>query len=222
MKSKINSKIAYIFDMDGTIVDLEALNHNSINETIDKFFQYKLSNDQYQKYFSGLKATESFANFIKFYNPQTNITKQELIDEFRRIKRYCLLNRFNDSVTLIKGAKEYLIKLKNENKKIVLATSAIKEFTLIILRNYDILDIFDKIITAEDVIKGKPDPEIYLKALNFTGVTASQAVVFEDSKSGIMSAKNAGITCIGIHTKGLNDDYVQTADYVIQNYYELL
>lgn len=222
MKLEIESKTVYIFDMDGTLVNLENLNHNSVNQTIQKFYHYKLSNDEYQRYFSGLKALESFGNFARINSKINIVAKEELVQEFRKIKRYSLLNNFNESVQIIEGARQYLTKLRNENKKIILATSAIKEFTDLILKNLNIYTFFDYIITAENVTNGKPNPEIYIKALKYANVNAPKAVVFEDSKSGILSAKNAGITCVGIHTKGLNDDYVHNADYIIKNYFELL
>lgn len=222
MMDFINSKNTFIFDMDGTLVNLELLNLNSFKDTVKLFFNHNLSSDEYQKYFSGVRTFESFSNFISEFNfdPQTDI--HELILDFRKEKRHHLINNFNNSVTLIEGAKDYLKKLKQENKKIVLATSSIKEFTCIILNNFLISSLFDVIITAETVEKGKPDPEIYLKALQCSKSIKSESIIFEDSKNGILSAKSAGVFCIGVHTKGLNDDYVHNADYVIENYLELL
>ena len=222
MKAIINSKNTFIFDMDGTLVNLELLNRNSFKDTVKLFFNHKLTNDEYQKYFSGVRTYESFRNFIKEnqYDPQTNI--DELIIDFRKEKRHHLLHNFDNSVTLIDGSQKYLQTLRNQDKKIVLATSSIKEFTYLILKNLEIFDLFNIIITAEDVKTGKPDPEIYLKALERSSSTKDESIIFEDSKNGILSAKTAGVFCVGVHTKGLNDDYVHNADYVIENYLELL
>lgn len=115
----------------------------------------------------------------------------------------------------------YLKYLKEKGYKTCLATSTVKEFVDVILKHYGLLEYFDEVLTADDVTKGKPDPQIYNIALKRLMVSKGEAIVFEDSKNGVSSAKNAGIYCIGILTKGLNEDYVYSADSVIENYKDL-
>lgn len=64
-KEQIKSKRMFIFDMDGTILDLEELNHQSYLGTVKKFFWIDLGNDDYQKYFSGTRTAEAFDRFAK-------------------------------------------------------------------------------------------------------------------------------------------------------------
>ena len=217
----LKDKECYIFDMDGTLIDLEKLNHNSYSNTINEFFGKEVTNDDYQKYFSGTRTAKAFEDFLKSKGIGEHNT-DELINHFREMKEDNLVNNFHNCVTLIKGAKEYLEYLKSENKIVILATSTIKDFVDIITEKLDISQYFNYIITAEDVVKGKPDPEIYLLSVKKANVDKSDAVIFEDSKNGIDSAIASGVMCVGIHTKGLNDNYVNKADLVIENYEEIL
>jgi HAD superfamily hydrolase (TIGR01509 family) len=145
-----------------------------------------------------------------------------LIKYFRKQKKFNLENNFDKSVTLIEGAREYLDLLHSQEKIIILATSTIKSFVDIIFGKLKLSQYFKYIITAEDINKGKPDPEIFLLAIKKASVSKEDAVIFEDSKNGISAGLSSGILCIGIHTKGLNDEWVNNANVVINNYKEIL
>ncbi len=213
----LKTKTAFIFDMDGTILDMENLNYSGYKETVKEFFNLELDNSKYQQYFSGSRTARGFKDFLQSNNI-TDYNVDKLIKAFREIKRTNLINK-PESVTKLKpGIIDYLEKLKQSNKKIALATSTVKEFVDIILNYYDLVKFFDVILTAEDVTKGKPDPQIYNIAVFKLDVNKEESVVFEDSKNGILSAKKAKIFCVGIHTKGLNDRYANKADTVISDY----
>jgi HAD superfamily hydrolase (TIGR01509 family) len=207
--------------MDGTLVNLEGLNHNSYSNTIKHYFNREINNDDYQKYFSGTKTAKAFEGYLKSKNIK-NFNTEELIKYFRKQKKFNLENNFDKSVTLIEGAREYLDLLHSQEKIIILATSTIKSFVDIIFGKLKLSQYFKYIITAEDINKGKPDPEIFLLAIKKASVSKEDAVIFEDSKNGISAGLSSGILCIGIHTKGLNDEWVNNANVVINNYKEIL
>jgi HAD superfamily hydrolase (TIGR01509 family) len=221
MIEQLREKSCFIFDMDGTLINLENLNHTSYSNTIKEYFDMEISNDEYQRYFSGTKTAKAFKGYLESKGIK-EYDVDELIKHFRKQKRYNLENNFDNSVKLIEGAKEYLTVLKSMDKKLVLATSTIKDFVEIIVNKLDIQKYFDTIITAEDITKGKPNPDIFLLALNKSGFSKEEAVIFEDSKNGISAALASEMLCIGIRTKGRNDDWVGNADFVINNYNEIL
>jgi len=64
--------------------------------------------------------------------------------------------------------------------------------------------IFDPLLTAEDVERSKPDPEGFLEALRICGCSASDAMVFEDSDSGVRASRAAGIACWDVRTMSLD------------------
>jgi beta-phosphoglucomutase len=220
LQNQLKTKKAFIFDMDGTIIDLEELNHKGYAETIKKFFNITLNNDDYQKYFSGTRTAEAFDGFLK--SKQINdYDVNKLISDFREGKRYNLKNNPDEVGFLKKGIANFLNSLKQKGYSTCLATSTVKEFVDIILEHFQLKTLFDIVLTADDVTKGKPNPQIYNTAIDRLDITREEAVVFEDSKNGIASAQNAGIFCVGILTKGLNDDYVKNADFVIEDFEEI-
>jgi len=60
------------------------------------------------------------------------------------------------------------------------------------------LEVFDAVVTMEDVARGKPDPEGYLRALELLGVDAADAVALEDTEAGVAAAKAAGVYTVGV------------------------
>jgi HAD superfamily hydrolase (TIGR01509 family) len=221
LKHILDNKKLHVFDMDGTLVNLEELNRSSYASTINEFFNIELDNIDYQRYFSGTKTAKAFNSYLK-NKEEANYSVNELIENFRTIKENSLRNYFNECVSLISKAREYLELLDNKGKSIILATSTIKTFTEIILKKAGLINYFDVIITAEDVSKGKPDPEIYNLSVSKFDFSKELSVVYEDSKNGINAAISAEILCVGVHSEGLNDMAIKNADYVINDYSELV
>jgi HAD superfamily hydrolase (TIGR01509 family) len=207
--------------MDGTLINLEELNHSSYSNTIKEYFNVEINNDEYQNFFSGTKTAKAFISYLESKGLK-EYDVDELIKHFRKQKRHNLENNFNNCVKLIEGARQYLELLKNDKKTIILATSTIKDFVDIIISKLDISKYFEHVITADDITKGKPNPDIFLLALKKSGLTKKDTVIFEDSKNGINAALASEMLCVGIWSKGLNDQWVKNADVVIDNYNELL
>jgi HAD superfamily hydrolase (TIGR01509 family) len=219
IESLLIGKNNFIFDMDGTLVNLEELNRTSYQNTIDDFFNFELSDDAYQRFFAGTRTKEAFIGFLQDNGVNESEYKVvELIKHFRSQKRKALLDDFNNNVFIIDGAYKFLEKLSENNKRLVLATSSVAEFTNIILSNLKIKKFFRAVLTAEDVHNSKPDPEIYNLALEKIDAEVEKSVIFEDSRNGIKAAKAAKVFCVGVRTRGFNDDWVGNADYVIDDY----
>jgi mannitol-1-/sugar-/sorbitol-6-phosphatase len=102
-----------------------------------------------------------------------------------------------DGLRVLPGAKELLAKLPVERYTIV--TSGTRRLATKRLQLAG-LPLPVNIITADDVTRGKPDPEPYLAGARALGIEPEQCVVFEDAPSGIRSAKFAGMVAIGIST----------------------
>jgi HAD superfamily hydrolase (TIGR01509 family) len=82
------------------------------------------------------------------------------------------------------------------------------------------LEVFDTIVTADDVAHAKPAPDLYLLACERLGVAPADALALEDSASGVAAAKAAGLTCIAVPQYAETD--VSAADRVIDSLEELL
>lgn len=131
--------------------------------------------------------------------------KGEIVFDFEEFKRIAgpikdefIFNRLNEAAVLIPGVDQFLKRLKSLRKRLVLATSTISRFVNPVLQHFKISDYFDIILTGESVSKGKPDPEIYLAAVDVLKLAPSDCIVFEDSQNGIKAALGAGIDVVKI------------------------
>lgn len=98
-----------------------------------------------------------------------------------------------------------------------LATSGHRQYTEVVLDTLGLHDAFDAVVTGDDVVHGKPAPDIYLLAAEQLGVRSDQCVVLEDAPHGVTAAKSAGMTCIAVPnemTEGLD---FSAADEVFPN-----
>jgi beta-phosphoglucomutase-like phosphatase (HAD superfamily) len=110
--------------------------------------------------------------------------------------------------------------LKNNNITIGIATSANKENVDFIMDNTGIKGYFQEIVDADQIEKGKPSPEIYLKTADKLGYIPTKCIVVEDSISGIMSGKNANMKVIAITSTHAREE-LGKADLVIADFIEL-
>jgi beta-phosphoglucomutase-like phosphatase (HAD superfamily) len=85
---------------------------------------------------------------------------------------------------------------------------------------FEIRSYFDQVTTADEISHSKPDPEIYLKAADKLGVNPKDCITFEDTVSGIKSAKNAGMYVIALTTTHGADELI-SADWVIGSFKEV-
>ncbi len=107
------------------------------------------------------------------------------------------------TVLIRKGVSDLIdYTIMSETKNLALATSTTRTGVNIILgeRGLSIIDKFDFIVCGDDVSHAKPHPEIYNVIANYFG-TAKSFVVFEDARSGVISAKSAGMPCLAVPNK---------------------
>jgi beta-phosphoglucomutase len=88
--------------------------------------------------------------------------------------------------------EQTLINLIRAEYKIALVTTASRKNTIDIITTFGVNNLFDLIITQEDVIQTKPNPECFLKAMKIMEITADNTLIFEDSKEGLMAAELSG------------------------------
>lgn len=219
---ELHKRKNFIFDMDGTLINIEDVNYKAFARVFGDELGQKFDNEMYQRDFSGKPSSQSLPQYIEENGLGGEYNPDDIVRKFKEFKLFEITHNAHDVVKNIPGSVMMVNFLRDRKYNLCLATSTIREFTEILLNYFEIFDEFDKILVAEDVKRGKPDPEMYMLALQRLECKASEAVVFEDSRSGIQAAKAAGILCVGVLTHGKNDDFVGNADFVIDDYRILL
>ncbi len=103
-------------------------------------------------------------------------------------------------VQAVRGAPEFVMSLRRRGIPCAVATSASRRDVARLLAAIGLGDDFDAIVTAEEVVFGKPHPEVYALAADGLGIEARACLAFEDSLVGIEAARGAGMAVIGVTT----------------------
>jgi beta-phosphoglucomutase len=116
---------------------------------------------------------------------------------------------------LIRGLKELGFKL-------AIASSTPRVNIEFAIEQLKMADLFDGFVGAEDVTRGKPDPEVFLKAAQKVGVPPERCVVFEDAVAGVIAAKRGGMKCVAVTTTNPSSALEEAgADLVVDSLSEL-
>jgi HAD superfamily hydrolase (TIGR01509 family) len=122
---------------------------------------------------------------------------------------------------VLPGVKEYLIQAKEFGIKVSLASSSSRSWVEGHLMRLGLMGYFDSISTQEDVLKVKPDPDLYRQAVNGMQLLPTEVIALEDSTNGIISAKLAGLYCVAVPNKLTQNLDLTEADLVINSLAEM-
>ena len=134
--------------------------------------------------------------YQRFYDVYGNdFPIQNVIQDVHQL----MAERFEtEGVPVKKGLVELLHYLKDNNYKTIVATSSNRDRVDKILAQAKITEFFDDSICGDEVTKGKPNPEVFLKSCQKLGVNVDEAIVLEDSEAGIQASYDANIKVICI------------------------
>jgi HAD superfamily hydrolase (TIGR01509 family) len=113
---------------------------------------------------------------------------------------------------VLPGIAACVLSAKNRGLKLAIASSSTRKWVTRNLQKFGLFNAFDAICTSDDVTAVKPDPALYLLALERLGVRAEEAIAFEDSPNGILAAKRAGIFCVAVPNPLTKDLPLELAD----------
>ncbi len=172
-----------LFDLDGTLFDTDVVNFEAYKKALEEH-SYTLKYEDYTKYCKG----RQFNDFIVKIVPN----REDLYPIIHRRKKelypsYLCKARVN--IHLIN-----MIKLMKKSYVVAVVTTASRKNVEDILDYFKLNNLFDFIITGDDVKNNKPDPECYLKAIEKCGTEIKNVIIFEDSKPGIEAARKTGST----------------------------
>jgi len=209
---------AVLWDMDGTLIDSEefhwiswrnALADEGITITHEQFLSsFGQRNDSILPQWLGTAATpERIEKIAK--------AKEDLY-------RHLI---FRDGISPLPGVADWVDRLHKQGWLQAIASAAPRANVEAVLQALSATHIFQAIVSAEDVHRGKPDPEVYLMAASRVGVPPERCVVVEDAAAGIEGARRAGMRSIGVSRNGHHlgaDVVVRSLDLLDSDAFEVL
>lgn len=207
----------FIFDMDGTIFDTESFYYETWLD-LAKIHGFDFGIEDKMN-LSGKQNKEAIAYMVKNFK----------MDEDKAISLRAELNQLRDDkfktldYSLKKeGLLEILSYLKKENKKIGLASSSIKSRINFLLDREGVGGFFDTIVSSDDIVKGKPDPEIFNLCMERLNSNKETTYIIEDSLAGIKAAKASGAVAVLILDLDKSDEIKSHADLVFNSLLDFL
>jgi HAD superfamily hydrolase (TIGR01509 family) len=177
---------AIIFDLDGVIADSREV-HEIAWTSVLRETGRKPSEAEIRLIHEGRKRSEMVMRFF----PQSSEEEQKALGVRKDELYYANVSHLRP----IPGVLEWLRKLAGLAFPLALATCAGRARTLHTLHQFGLDATFSVIVTGSDIVLGKPDPAVFLKAAELLGHSPNECLVIEDSISGVTAAKAAGIPC---------------------------
>lgn len=182
----------FIFDFDGTIIVSEQV-HMRAWEDLSKKVGMDLP-ELFLEQSVGMSDHQCVKVLSEAWHHQ--MTASEILT----MKRDFYMQRVPDECYPVPGVIDTIKYLKDRNHPLAIATSSSKSEVVPVLENLGVFPNFSAIVTVDDVLMPKPDPEIYYKAAQLIGLSSSECLAFEDSKAGVQSARSAGCLLVTIQT----------------------
>lgn len=204
---------AFIFDMNGVIVNDERFHQASWRKLCEKY-GFELTEEEFKHNVFG-RTEKDTLNYLF----QKQLTDEEL-EPYLTERVNIAIELYKPEIALTEGLAIFLEDLATHTIPTAIATSARWPYTNFVLDTLNIRKYFNAVVTAEDIQKGKPDPEIYVKAASKLGANPELCVAIEDSVSGIKAAKAAGMYVVGITTTHGKEE-LGLADRVVDSFKEV-
>lgn len=210
LQDKLQDKKAFLFDLDGTLVDSMWIWKDIDIEYLGRF-HIPLPEDL-QNCIEGMSFTETAQYFKRrFAIPDT-------LEQMKADWNRMAWDKYLHVVKLKEGVREFLIHYRSQGVRMAIATSNSRELVEAVVEAHGLTDMFDAIVTGCDVAHGKPSPDIYLEAAARLGTAPEDCLVFEDIVAGIQAGRSAGMMVAAVedayslyqeqHKRELSDIYI--------------
>ncbi|MEG0294800.1 beta-phosphoglucomutase [Enterococcus sp.] len=207
-------KKGFIFDLDGVITDTAKYHYlawKDLAETIDIEIDI-VFNEQLK----GISRMDSLERILAHGNKSDAFTlsEKEALAHQKNTHYVELLQQLSPA-DLLPGVHEFLTEAKQ--KQIPCGIASASKNAPFILEKLEVADDFQIIVNPDTLKKGKPDPEIFLKAAEMLHITPEEAVAFEDAQAGLDAIKAAGMYAVGV----LSGEALHGADILVHRLDEL-
>jgi beta-phosphoglucomutase len=213
---------AVIFDFDGVITDSEILHFRAFNAVLTPY-GFQLTKPEYYKKYLGMSDADCFRALIAegrlpIQEPQIKNLGQQKTRVFEKLAR--------TEGRIIEGVREFLDTLSAAKVPTAICSGALRAEIELILEEAGLRSYFDVIVSAEEVQRGKPDPEGFLLALEKLNeawpepIAPECCVVIEDSHWGLKAAQAAGMHAVAV-TNSYDAAQLKPADRIVARLDEL-
>jgi HAD superfamily hydrolase (TIGR01509 family) len=185
---------AFLFDLNGTMIDDMYYHNKAWFHILNDDLGANMTWDEVKSHMYG-KNTELL---IRVFGKDRFTLEEMNVLSVEKEKRYQA--EYRPILKLIEGLAEFLVASKNKNIRMGIGSAAIPFNINFVLDGLDLRHYFDSIVSADDVLESKPDPETYLKGAAELGVLPAECIVFEDAPKGVEAAQRAGMRAVVLTT----------------------
>ncbi|MCX6223281.1 MAG: HAD family phosphatase [Bacteroidia bacterium] len=203
---------ALIFDLDGLLID---------SETIYRKISYKMAADLGKRLHDGIWVKQMGRSPIEslgIFREELGITShsaQELVD----LRNLMLLDGFRNELQIMPGAMEIIHAFQGK-MRLAIATGSPRMLMDVATARFGLTGYFEYLLPSDEIICGKPDPEIYLKTIEGLGLHPDECIVLEDSSNGALSGHRAGCYVIAVPSDYTRRQDFSFADHVADDLFE--
>lgn len=198
----MNFTKAVLFDLDGVLVDACDWHYEALNRALREVANYEISRHDHETKFNGLPTKVK----LRILADQ-GIIKEDQMQEISDLKQKLTIQVIEDLCKVDDSKVQLMRKLKQQGFKIACVTNSIRKTALMMLKKSGVYEYMDCFLSNEDITHTKPHPEGYIKALVMLGCVPSNAIIVEDSPTGIQSAEMTGAKVVVVaNATEVNED----------------
>ena len=204
---------AVIFDMDGVLVDSEPVHFAADYKMLKSNFNIELRYEDYRQYIGS-----TIEKLWKFFREKYKLFDYEWNELMEMAEKVLAEMTERDGYPKIEGVSELVKELKSKGYMLAVASSSPMMKIERNLKQLGIYELFDKRVSGMEIKNPKPSPDIFLKASELLSVKPSECIVIEDSENGVLSAKAAGMACLGFVNPSSGNQDLSKADYLFEGF----
>ena len=204
---------AVVFDLDGVLWDGEPLYHEAFNVVLAPY-GHSISDDDYGNIIG--HSVESAWQWVR-----ERFDLDESPGRFYRAYDEAVLRLLQRPADPLPGVRDLLAELRKRGLPLGLASASLRQWVDATLRSLKLEDAFDAVVSASEVERAKPAPDLYLTAAKRLGVRPAACLAVEDTATGIAAAKAAGMFAVQVRAASTALPPLAEADLVIDDFSQL-
>lgn len=207
---------AFLFDLNGTMIDDMHYHWDVWFDVITRQLGADLTKDEVRGHMYGT----NYEVLTRIFG-EGKFSRQEF-EAISHAKEVRYQEIYKPHLDLLPGLFEFLKRVKTKGIKMAIGSAAPPFNIDFVLDNLNIRHYFQEVVSADDVVESKPNPEVYLKAAKLLDVKPSSCIVFEDAPKGVEAASNAGMNAVVITTMHAEEEFnrYENVLFYIKDYHD--